>query len=247
MTDAIITVVISLKNNAAGLRETLDSLASQSARDGFCVLVIDSNSSDFPIDVVRAFRDRLRIEFHSAFDAGIYNSWNKALAHVKTPWLTFFGSGDTFCEGAADALIGAVANDPAYDIISSKTCNVFADGSTQIRGSRFDAVEFGRYFSINHSGTLYRRTIFDDYGNFDERYRSSGDYEFLLRVHSRMRFGYIDQVISNYLVGGISSSSTTPLRETYAVRKRYKTVGALENRLLYLRGLAGLYRTKYLR
>lgn len=244
---SVITVVISLKNNVGGLRATLDSMISQAGCEHMAVLIMDANSSDFPIDAVNHYSGRIAIDFICAFDSGIYQSWNRALPHVATPWLTFFGSGDTFTAGAISRLIDHVAGDPAVDIISSRSRNIFENGKHAERGRPFDVAEFARIFSINHSGTLYRRTFFDAYGNFDERFRSSGDYEFLTRVGSRARFGYLDTLISEYLVGGISSSSTLPLKETYAIRKRYKSVGRLENLYLYWRGMLAMRFGKYLR
>ena len=243
----LITIVISLKSNAAGLAVTLKTIADQRGRERLTVLIMDSNSSDFPIDVVERYNDKIDIDFVAAFDRGIYHSWNRALGHVRTPWITFFGSGDTFCPGAIGILVDYVESDPPTDIVSSKSRNMFKDGASNVRGRLFEYSEFSHFFSINHSGTLYRAILFGRYGNFDERYRSSGDYEFLLRVGKRARFGFIDAVISEYLVGGISSSSTLPLKETFAVRKRYKSVTPIENQMLYWRGVGSLYFGRFFR
>lgn len=242
----LITVVIALKNDAAGLRTTLNSITGQAGAEHIGVLVVDANSNDVPVEVVEEFALTLHIEFHAAFDRGIYNAWNKALRWVKTPWLTFFGAGDIFCEGAIAALVGRVAVDPPVDVISSKSRNIFSPTRHVIGGEAFDYERFKRHFSVNHSGLLYRRALFDRFGNFDERYRSSGDYEFLIRVGRRLRFSFLDMVVSDYIVGGISSSSTMPLRETYAVRRAHRLTGRFDNLRQLAHAYAAFYKAKLL-
>lgn len=244
--DRLITVVIALKNDAAGLRATLASLADQKGVERAGVLVVDANSRDAPVAVVEAFRPALHIDFHASFDRGIYNAWNKALGWVATPWLTFFGAGDTFTPGAIAALVERVAGDPPIDVLSSRSRNIFSASRHVIGGEPFDYERFKRHFSVNHSGLLYRHALFERYGNFDERYRSSGDYEFLIRVGQRLRFDFLDMVVSDYIVGGISSSSTMPLRETYQVRRAHQLTGRLDNLRQLARAYAAFYKAKLL-
>ena len=238
---SLITVVIALKNDAAGLARTLASMRGQNGSNRLVIRVMDSNSHDFPIDVVDEYRRDLLIDFASSFDRGIYHAWNKALATVATPWLTFFGAGDTFCDGAIGALVDHVASERAADIVSSKSRNIFGARRHVIGGRPFDYEEFKRRFSVNHSGLLYRRSVFERWGDFDERYRSSADYEFLIRIGRRARFDFIDMIVSDYIVGGISSSSTMPLRETFRVRKQHRTTGRIGNYRQLLHAYAAFY------
>lgn len=242
----LITVVIALKNDADGLRKTLASMVEEPGVERVCVLVVDGNSRDAPIEVVEEFRSRLAITFKASFDRGIYNAWNKALEWVETPWLTFFGAGDTFCPGAINALVNHVASAPPVDVVSSKSRNIFSTTRHVIGGEPFDYQKFTRRFSVNHSGLLYNRALFDRFGNFDESYRSSGDYEFLIRIGKRARFDFLDMIVSDYIVGGISSRSTMPLHETYAVRRSYRLTGRLGNLWQLAYGYAAFYKTKLL-
>lgn len=242
--ERLITVVIALKNDAAGLRRTLASIAGQDRAGQVAVLIVDGNSGDAPVEIAEAFRPTLHVAFHASFDRGIYHAWNKALRLVDTPWLTFFGAGDTFCDGAVGALVRRVEDDAGADVISSRSRNVFSATRHSIGGEPFDYERFKRRFTVNHSGLLYRRALFDLYGNFDERYRSSGDYEFLIRIGQRARFDFLDMVVSEYLVGGISSSSTMPLRETYAVRRQHRLTGRLDNLMQLARAYVAFYRSR---
>lgn len=231
----LITVVISLRNDAAGLEATLRSVVGQDGVDALEVLIVDGNSFDAPVRIVDQFRDEVQIRFYPAFDRGIYSAWNKAVVLAKGDWLTFVGAGDTFTAEAIAALVDRAVSETEADVISSKSRNIYARGTELVAGSPFVYEEFVRKFTLNHSGLLYRRTIFDRYGNFDERYRSSGDYEFLLRIGRQVPFTYLDMVVSTFPVGGISSGSTLALSENYRIRQSHRLVGAFENVWLYLR------------
>jgi hypothetical protein len=151
------------------------------------------------------------------------------------------------CDGAVPALVDAIDGEADFDILSSQSRNIYSNGVVEVRGAQFKYADFSKFFSINHSGTLYRKSLFDTFGNFDARYRCSGDYEFLIRICKRARFGYLNYIVSDYLVGGISSSSTLPLKETFAIRKKYKTVSLFENWALLLKGTGSFYYVKWFR
>ncbi|WP_425231116.1 glycosyltransferase [Sphingomonas sp.] len=241
----LITVVIALRNDAKALNNTLASMVGQESVERTLVLIIDSNSLDAPIDIVHKYEDRVSIEFCTGYDSGIYNAWNKALKLVRTPWLTFFGAGDTFCEYALTKLITHIVEDPPVDIVSSRSRNIYSPTHHVIGGKPFRMEEFCRHFTVNHSGLLYRREVFNSYGNFDERYRSSGDYDFLVRIGSRVRFDFLDAIVSNYLVGGISSRSLMPIRETYQVRRRHGLASRWSNYAQFARAATAYYMSRW--
>jgi hypothetical protein len=58
-----------------------------------------------------------------------------------------------------------------------------------------------------HGATFHRRTLFDQHGPFDERYRIAGDYELLLRELTRRHPLFIPRVVVRIAPGGISSSA----------------------------------------
>ena len=59
-----------------------------------------------------------------------------------------------------------------------------------------------------HTGTFVKRHLFSVYGDFDETYRISGDYEWLLRVlKTDVSTKYWDKKICTMTVGGASNAS----------------------------------------
>lgn len=246
--DALLTIVIALRNNASGLRRSLESIiANGPAARRVCVHIVDSNSTDAPIEIADEFAGRLAIVFRSAHDHGIYHAWNKALRAVATPWLTFLGSGDTFAPDALEKLFHRFAEEPAFDIVTAKARLIYPSGRREVRGLPYVASQFARWFSISHSGACYDRRLFDRYGNFDETYRVTGDYDFLTRVGPHARFAFIDEVLSDFPLDGVSSTSLRPLKEAYRVRDRYRTVSRFENIRLFARAVVMFYAARWIK
>lgn len=244
---SILTIVIALRNNRAGLERSLEQLCAcePSVRERLHVLIIDSNSTDAPVDVVQRLRSELSIDYRSGYDGGIYSAWNKAVAVTPTPFLTFLGSGDTFIPEKLAALIKFIEHDQDFDVLFARVKLLYANGRELVTGKPFDNNEFRRWFSVAHSGAVYRRTLFERYGNFDESYRITGDYEFLTRIRRYAKMNYLDEVLTEFPVDGVSSSSTKPLREAYKVRRTHRTVSPMYNRWLYLRALGAHYTARW--
>lgn len=243
-----LTVIISLMNGRDALDRTLASLAVEPlAAQRIVVRIVDGNSRDAPIEVVERYEDRLSVDFRSAHDRGIYHAWNRGVAASTTPWLTFLGAGDTFLPGQLTVLLDRLDQSVDVDVLVAKACFVYESGRREIWGRPYDAKAFARWFSIVHSGASYSRRVFDRFGNFDERFRVTGDYEFLTRIAPHVRFDFLDAVLTDFPIDGVSNASLLPLKEAYLVRKRHRTVGGVHNMLLRLRATASFYGARWLK
>jgi len=233
-----LSVIISLKNGANHLAFTLESLISQENNTRIEVIIIDSNSSDAPYYVAQEYASKgLQIIFHSSYDNSIYEAWNKAIEISKSPYLTFVGAGDIILKDSLKKLLKYLEANEDIDILTSQSIDVYPNGFEIIRGKPYSKAVFSRIFSINHTGVIYKKKLFRKFGNFSQDYRYSSDYEFLLRVSSLAKFGYLKIIVSKYIYGGASSSSMAPLIESYNIRKRYNAIPKKENRLILLRSV----------
>src|SRR5262249_2361685 len=77
-------------------------------------------------------------------------------------------------------------------------------------------------FNIPHPGTLHRRSIFEQRGQFDESYRIAGDYHLLLGELAEHPPVFVDRVVVDMGFGGLSSRPGTilvALREVERARR----------------------------
>ena len=85
------------RNNAEGLKKTLESVASQTCRD-FEHIIIDGASTDNSVDVIKEYvassAGKNVSYWVSEPDSGIYNAMNKGIKKAEGDYCLFLNSGD---------------------------------------------------------------------------------------------------------------------------------------------------------
>ena len=216
-----LSIIISLKNNAQLLDSTLSSLSASSpetSRD-IEVIIIDSNSCDNPISIIKPYSKLFDISFVSQYDNSIYEAWNKGLLIARGKCVTFLGAGDCLTPNSLKQLLKEISTLPSLCVLTSKSRIIYGN-TVVISGKPFVYSEFIYRFTTNHSGLLYTSDIFDSYGNFDLSIGIAADYHFLLRIAPHVTFLHLDMVTCDYIHGGISSRSPKSLSSSFLARKR---------------------------
>lgn len=90
------TIITINYNNREGLRQTLQSVTSQTFTP-FEYLVIDGGSTDGSVDVIREYESKIT-RWVSERDKGIYDAMNKGLRMANGEFVNFMNSGDRFAD-----------------------------------------------------------------------------------------------------------------------------------------------------
>lgn len=204
-------------NNAAGLKNTLDSVASQTCTD-FEHIIVDGASTDGSVEIIREYEQFLASNFSplasslkwiSEKDTGIYNAMNKGVRLAQGEYTLMLNSGDYLVdEHVIEKVIPLL---DGTDIIQGNTIEEYPDRIMRNRGYGKSDIDFfdvmKGYFL--HQAAFCQRYLFDRYGMFDESYRIIGDTKFFMTCLGRENasFRYIDVDISNYDITGISSET----------------------------------------
>ncbi len=183
-TPPVISVVVAVFNGAGPLARCLDSIASQTYPHRE-LLVMDGGSTDGTVALLQARTGEIAY-WETQPDRGIYHAWNKALAHAAGDWICFLGADDFFWD--RDALASLAAHLPAAGspvrVVYGQTAVLSPSGAVVRREGRPWAQSragLAWTLTLPHPGLLHHRSLFDDYGPFDETLRIVGDYELLLR------------------------------------------------------------------
>ncbi len=203
-----VSVVTAVYNNAATVKDTLLSVASQNYPHVEHIIV-DGASTDGTLDIVRRFASENAI-IKSESDRGMYDAMNKGIALASGDIIGFLNADDVYAgpHVLAEIVDAIVENnvDAAYGDL------VYVD--------RSDAGKIVRYWKsqIYHDGlfekgwmpahpTFYaRRGVYEKYGGYDLDYRRQSDFELTLRflaVH-KIKSAYIPKVLVRMRSGGAS-------------------------------------------
>lgn len=190
----MITVVTVCFNSEDTIEETMKSVLCQTYQDKE-YLIIDGNSSDHTMEIVRKYNECGYLNVISESDNGLYDAMNKSLRMAKGDYIIFLNSGDVFCdENVLQDMSACLTEDIVY-------------GNVIRRKHSGDVVEKypGRYKlfwlllqgkMVSHQVLFTKTEIMRRYG-FDESYRITADFNFLVRaVHDKCSLRYVDRNVS---------------------------------------------------
>lgn len=220
-----VSVVIAVRNGAATLQQCLDSVFAQIYQD-WELIIVDGESSDGTQNILTRNEHRIRY-WVSEPDSGIYSAWNKALPHTRGTWLLFLGADDSLRDNGvlAKMAVRLRAADRSHRVVYGRIDRIDANGEVITTvGSPWAEVRggFRRGMTIPHPATFHRRDLFTKQGPFDESYRISGDYEFLLRELLDNDATFIpDVTVTSMRIGGISDNVEASIREAHRARRAH--------------------------
>lgn len=212
----LVTIVTSVYNGGDTLEKAMESVFKQTYYN-IEYIIIDGGSQDNTLSIIKKYSSNLAY-WISEPDKGIYDAWNKALKVAKGEWIAFLGADDILKIDAVQRMVEvAELSFERLDYISGRT-EIEKDGKVlKTSGGPWEWVKFKKYVCTGHNAALHNRNIFEQYGYYDISYKSSGDYDMLLRVGKKLKTGYVNVVTSTMSMGGVSNRSDVAIWETYNV------------------------------
>lgn len=239
MTLSIITINY---NNLSGLRKTVESVFAQTCCD-FEYIIIDGASTDGSkeyLDTIKAdtIVDEANTDSHlptykftnlqivSEPDTGIYNAMNKGIRVSHGDYLLMLNSGDYLVDSRVVEHI--LPELDGTDIIQGNTICI-KNGQTFVnRGygkSDINYIDVQKGYFL-HQASFCRRTLFEQYGYFDESYKIDGDTVFYIRClgNGNATFRYVNQTIAYFEGGGMSDKQNLQWQQQRALEfQRWST------------------------
>ena len=202
------SIIVVTYNNAAGLRETLQSIQSLDYANKE-VIVIDGGSQDGTQRII-ADNDTLIAFASSEKDNGIYNAMNKGIKHVTGDYVVFMNAGDLFAH--KDVLTWVSAYDG--DIILGGETYGGKVRMVKEKMTLYDILSIG----LNHQAVYYRREILQKYG-FDESYKLIADLKSVVEplVKEQVSVSCVTKILATCDGGGVSQQRW---RDTITENKR---------------------------
>ena len=202
----LVSIVTPTYNQGQFLAATLDSLLAQDY-PAIEYLVLDDGSTDQTPAVLERYRGR--VEWERQANMGQSRTLNKGWGRASGEYIGYLSSDDLLLPHAVSALVAALQANPAaavaycdFDIIDSK--------GKQIRVEQSQDFDHRRMLELlvcpPGPGALFRRSVFDQIGGWNEQLRKIPDFEFWLRAARLGPFIRIPQVLAQYRVHEESGS-----------------------------------------
>ena len=211
-----LSICIATRNRAAFIGETLESILGQ-VEPGVEVVVVDGASTDGTREWLETKRPRLAA-LRSEPDTGVYDAMNKGAAAAAGEWILFLGADDRLAhESVLRAAQPQLQASPAGVAVGEAA---YDGGRIYRLGNSRAAVR--RNF-VHHQAAFYRRSLFGQFGSFDDSLAVMGDYDFNLRLlQGGATFAPLALRVAECASGGLSDSGAwRGYREEITVRHRH--------------------------
>ena len=230
-----VSIITITYNSAATLAATLASVARQDYAEIEHILV-DGNSTDGSQQILSAYAaQRSRVHYISEQDNGIYDAINKGIRRATGDIIGILNSDDVLASPEVIShIVHAFQSAQSPDVVYGDL--VYCNGEKVIRRWKSNAFnpKSLKYGWMPPHPTLYcLRKVYEEQGLYDDRFRISADYDFMLRVFKQnYRVTYLPEVLVRMSIGGASNRNLHALlRKSYedmqAMRKNHVGAGAL--------------------
>ena len=192
-----ISIVTSVYDGDEFIRPFLEDITRQTIFEEKCELVlVNPNSPGNEEEVIKEYLEKYpnNIIYEKLDeDPGIYGTWNKAIKLSSGEYVTNANLDDRKAPNSLEVLAKELYSckdcDLVYSdmLITDKPNETWENNSSGGRKYNFPEFSFENLTMVNmpHAAPLWRRSIHENHGFFDEKYRSAGDWEMWLRAASK--------------------------------------------------------------
>jgi glycosyltransferase involved in cell wall biosynthesis len=247
----LFSIITICYNEEKNIEKTCKSVSEQTHRN-FEWIVIDGKSTDGTLDIIKKYKKNIS-SLISEKDKGIYNAMNKGIKKAKGKYLLFLNGGDYLeNKNILQRVADHISKDrEEMDIYYGDL--LYENGEiVTYKYSKLDKKFFVKG-TISHQATFISEKLFSKYGNYEEGYSISSDYDFWIKtiVINHVKTKYIPLIISVFDLSGMSTDyklAKKQIEERNEILLKYKMInntevilGELKWFLLTMLKKAGLY------
>lgn len=184
-----ISVVIPVYNGEKTIKETIESVLSQTWQD-FEILVINDGSTDSTLEVVKSIPDS-RIKIFSYNNAGPSASRNRGISYAAGEFIAFLDADDLWTPDKLEAQLKALQNNPQAAVAYSWTNHIDKSGNflrtgsqIAVNGNAYEKLLLVNFFEHGSNPLICKQALLE-VGGFDESLRQGEDWEMWLRLAAR--------------------------------------------------------------
>lgn len=223
----LISIVTVVYNGEKYLEETILSVINQTYNN-VEYIIIDGGSTDSTLDIIKKYDDKIDY-WVSEKDSGIYDAMNKGVRLCTGDIIGIINSDDWYESSAFNNVSGKYLL-TKQNLLIHASMNIIKNEKLYYVSTPISNLQLlKKGMVLNHPTIFVSKEIYKEVGLFSVEYKIAADWDFILRCHiKKINFVYIDSVLSNFRLGGVSSCTDRSLiEEKHAIRtlnKVYKLV-----------------------
>ncbi len=233
-----ISIITATYNSSATIRDTLESVASQTF-ENIEHIIVDGLSSDNTLEIVNEYCHVAKVIAEK--DKGIYDAMNKGIKLANGDIIGILNSDDIFASDDIIAnIVSAFKKDDTIDAVYGNISYFKTEEPQKIVRYWKSKPYYTTFFedgNVPPHPTLYvKSNIYQKVGLFNIYFKISADYDLMLRmlkIH-QIKSHYINQDIVKMRIGGTSTAGINSLIISFNEVKKSWKVNNLERPYLFL-------------
>ena len=205
-----VSIITATYNSERTIKDTLSSVKQQTYKDVEHI-IIDGASSDKTINLLDLYGHQGPTL--SEPDNGIYDAMNKGVSMATGDIVGILNSDDFYSDSEVIEKVVKAFQESDCDAVYGDL--VFVDGKQTKKivrkwvAGEYDKNHFYNGWMPPHPTVFIRKEVYEKYGLFNLKFKSSSDYELLLRLMflKNIKVQYIPQVLVHMRTGGQSNKS----------------------------------------
>jgi glycosyltransferase involved in cell wall biosynthesis len=207
-----VSIIVSLYNAASKLPDFMRQVSGQSlfAKDEIEVILVDSGSPTNEYAVFKSLMETLPLPtlfVRTKARETIQSAWNRGIALARGEYLSFLGVDEGVHPKAFEVLAQALDDDKDthWVMADSVVTEVNRHGAFKSDVMVYDRNGYSQglvYLEtcyLSWVGGLYRKSIHEQFGMYDETFRGAGDTEFKSRMLPHLNSKHIPQKLGLFL------------------------------------------------
>ncbi|MFA6189048.1 MAG: glycosyltransferase family 2 protein [Sulfuricurvum sp.] len=223
----LMSVVTVVYNGQENLEQTINSVLDQSY-DNIEYIIIDGRSTDGTCDIIKKYEDKIDY-WVSEPDGGIYNAMNKGASLCSGAYISFLNADDWYNPDSIELVVNAIsAHHPDYVF---GNVDIYYDNTLHSTlKKQFEQYKFNTPFG---HPALFVQTHHLLTAPFNTDYKVIADYDFILElIAKKLNYYYLDKPLTNFRLGGASSSANLSREKFKLYYSRFGLIRAIYSYLL---------------
>ena len=192
-----ISLITSVYKAEGFIEQLMEDVTSQTIFKEKCewVIINANEKGDKEEEVIKKYikkyPDNIVYKRLEGDDPGVYGVWNLAVDMASGEYLTNMNCDDRRAPRALEHQAKLLADNPEVDLVYNDSYVVQKPNTSweslqkQVNKQRYNIPQFSKAEMIKgnlpHNNPMWRKSLHDVHGKFDESYKSSADWEFWLR------------------------------------------------------------------
>lgn len=190
----LVSVIVPVYNGEKYLAEAIESIIKQNYQP-LEIIIVDDGSTDKTAEIARQFQEVAHYVYQK--NSGPSTARNRGIKLAKGELIAFLDADDLWVEGILPKQIDYLQNNSQVEIVKGRLQNLVTEIDPKTKVLR---KKLGKpCVSVHIGSAVYRKSVFEKIGLFDENLRHSEDVDFLVRIReNQLNLAVIDAVFLLY-------------------------------------------------